>query len=215
MNQLSSEEGVDFAEHYKQNFVSFSGVLRSGEYTTTDYTNAIKFVSHKLLQNSDIDSYQMTFPDRYARIMLQWENTMDEAAIRSEKISSFVSAYKQNQLVAKLIDQSLIPPRILNAPMFQQALNVQIELALTSRSDMVRTQAANSILQHLKQPETQHIALEVAVTGTDELQAMRDEMRRLAGSQQGAIQSGSNTSLEIAESRLLHDKPYEEAEIVS
>lgn len=214
MNQLVEEEGIDFAEQYKQNFVTFSNVLRSGEYTTADYISAVKFVSHKLLENSDIDAYQMTFPDRYVRLLDQYEHHGDEAAIRSEKISPFVSAYKRNQLVVKLTEQALVPARILNAPMFQQALNIQLELALGSRSDMVRTQAANSILTHLKQPETQHIALEVAVTGSDELAAMRSEMTRLAGIQQNSIESGSNTSLEIAESRLLHDRPFEEAEIV-
>ena len=207
MNQLEGDQGIDFAEHYKQNFITLSKVMQSGEFSTTDYLNAIKFVSHKLLANSDIDSYQMTFPDRYERLLIKWQHLGDETLIRSAKISTFVTAYKQNALVAKVAEQALIPPRILNAPMFQEALNVQLELALTSGSDLVRTQAANSILVHLKQPETQHIALEIGVKGTDELEAMRREMRNLASAQKNSIEVGSNTSLEIAESRLMIEQP--------
>ena len=205
MNQLESDHGVDFAEHYKQNFVSFSNVLKSGEYSTTDYVNAVKLVSYKLLNNSDIDAYHMTFPNRYSRLLAQWHEIGSEAEIRSQKISPFVSAYKRNQLVVKLTEQSLIPPRILNAPMFQQALNIQLDIAMTSTSDMVRTTAANSILTHLKQPETTKIELDVSIGGNDALEMMRQEMQRLAAQQQNSIQVGSNTSLEIAESKLMHE----------
>jgi hypothetical protein len=205
MNQLEGDHGEDFAEHYKQNFVSFSSVMKSGKYGTDDYMSAVKFVSHKLLQNSDIDSYQMTFPDRYQRLMEQYIEFGDEAAIRSQKISPFVSAYKSGELVVRLIEQSLVPPRILNAPMFQQALNIQLDIAINSGSDVARTQAANSILTHLKQPETQKIELEVGIKGQDELEAIRTEMSRLAYQQQNSIELGMNTSLEIAESTLLHE----------
>ena len=205
LNHLEGEHGEDFAEHYKQNFISLSVVLKSSNYTMKDYTNAVKFVSHKLLENSDIDAYQMTFPDRYSRLLEKHRDFGDETLIRNQKISPYVTAYKKNELVAKLTEQAMIPARILNAPMFQQALNVQLDIAMNGSNDMARTTAANSILTHLKQPETQKIELEVGVKGQDEISALRDEMRRLAGTQQNAIESGSNTSLEIAESRLLHE----------
>ncbi len=202
LNQLETEEGSEFAEHYKQNFISMSSILRDGTYGMYDYKNAVMFVAHKLLDNSDIDAYMMTFPDRYQRLLDKHVNFGNEDDIRSSKISPFVSAYKKGELVVKLIEQSLVPARILNAPMFQQALNVQMELALTARSEMVRSTAANSLLTHLAQPEITKIELDIGIKGTDEVQSLRDEMRRLAAQQQSAIIDGANTSLQIAESSL-------------
>ena len=74
-NALELDEGPDFAEHYKQNFLSMSGILKTGQYSTQDYISAVKYVSHKLLENTDIDAYQLTFPDRYNRLMDKVENT--------------------------------------------------------------------------------------------------------------------------------------------
>ncbi len=205
-NELESEQGQDFAEHYKQNFISMSAILKSGSYSVTDYLNAVKFVSYKLLENSDIDSYHLTFPQRYQRLIDKWEPTgLTEEEIREQKISSFVAAYKRNELVLKLMEQALVPSRILNAPLFQAALNVQAELMYTARSEMVRSNAANSILQYTAPNEATKIELDVGVKNNDEIQSMRDEMQRLATQQKLAIESGTKTSEEIAESKLLHD----------
>ena len=205
LNHLEGGDGLDFAEHYKQNFITLSRVMKSGEFSMKDYISAIKFVSYKLLENSDVDAYMMTFPDRYARLLDQYAHVGDEAEIRSRKISPFVSAYKGGDLVVKLMEQSLVPSKVLNAPMFQDALNIQMGLAMNARSEMVQMQAANSILTHLKQNDVQKIELEVGIKGQDEVLALREEMTRLAAQQQASIAHGANTSLEIAESTLLHE----------
>ncbi len=213
-NQLESEEGEDFAEHYKQNFIGLSHILKSSNYSITDYINAVKFISYKLLENSDIDSYQMTFPERYARLLSKWqEEGMTEEEIRERKISPYVSAYKRNDIVKNLMEQALMPSRILNAPYFQQALNVQLDLMYNARSEMVKLGAAESVLKYTAPNESTKIELEVGVKGQDEVQALRDEMMRLASQQQLAIQSGINTSLEIAESKLLYEEVEEVIEV--
>jgi len=204
-NNLQGEHGEEFAEHYKQNFVSMSTVMKGGSFAVKDYLLAVKYVAFKLLENSDIDSYMMTFPDRYARLLVLHMDYGDETAIRSDKISPYVAAYKKNALVVKVLEQSLVPSRILNAPMFQQALNIQMSIAMSSRSDQVRSQAAESVMKYTMSPEVQKIELEVGVKGQDEILALRTEMHRLASQQQTTIESGTNTSLEIAEQRLLFE----------
>jgi len=205
-NALELDQGPDFAEHYKQNFVSMSSVMKGGSYSVKDYVNAVKFVSFKLLENTDIDAYQLTFPDRYNRLMTKWlAERMNEEDIRGQKISPYVTAYKKNDLVSKVTEQALVPSRILNAPMFQDALNVQASLMYTARSEQVRSQAAESVMKYTMSPEVQKIELEVGIKGQDEILALRTEMHRLAEQQRGTIQSGTNTSLEIAEQKLLHD----------
>ncbi len=204
-NGLEGEHGEDFAEHYKQNFISMSSIMKGGLYSTKDYMAAVQFSSFRLLRNTDIDSYMMTFPERYARLMDKWADHGDEAAIRSEKISPYVTAYKQNDLVVKVTEQALVPSRILNAPMFQQALNIQMGIAMTARSDQVRSQAAESVMKYTMSPEVQKIELEVGIKGQDEVMALRTEMHRLASQQQLTIESGTNTALDIAEQKLMHD----------
>ncbi|RLC28890.1 MAG: hypothetical protein DRH37_08650 [Deltaproteobacteria bacterium] len=205
LNQLSSDHGEDFAEHYKQNLMSMSTVLKSGTYNMKDYMNAVKFSAFRLMDHSDVDSYMLAFPERYQRLMLKYADYGDEQSIRADKISSFVTAYKKNEIVAKVTEQALIPSRILNAPMFQTALNIQMSIAMSSRSDQVRSQAAESVMKYTMSPEVQKIELEVGVKGQDEIMALRTEMHRLASQQQGTIMSGTNTSLEIAEQVILHE----------
>ena len=204
-NGIEGEHGEDFVEHYKQNFVSMSTVMKGGLYSTKDYMNAVKFVAFKLIENTDIDAYHLTFPERYERLMRLHEEYGTEEEIRSAKVSPFVTAYKKTDLVTKVLEQSLVPSRILNAPMFQQALNIQMKIAMTARSEQVKSQAAESVMKYTMSPEVQKIELEVGVKGQDEILSLRTEMHRLASQQQATIESGTNTSLEIAEATLLHE----------
>jgi len=204
LTALENDHDEVFAEAYKQNFISHTRVLMSGDYTMKDYINAVKFTSFRLMNHPDIDAYQLTFPDRYERLVRKWEaEGLDIEEIRSKKISPYVSMYKQNDLVAKITEQALIGPHILNAPMFQQALNEQMMIGLTARSEQVRSMALESVMKYTKAPETSKIELEVGIKGGDEIAALRTEMHRLAGMQQMSIESGASTSLEIAESKVM------------
>lgn len=202
-NRIESDEGEDFAETYKQNFVSHTRVMKSGEFAMKDYVSAVKFVSHRLLQHPDIDAYMLTFPDRYQRLITKYAYHGDEAAIRSDKISPYVSAYKQNGLVVRITEQALVAPHILNAPMFQQALNIQMQNAMYANSEIARVSAAESVMKHTRAPEVAKIELEIGVKGQDEIMAMRMEQHKLASLQQLSIETGSRTSKEIAESDVM------------
>jgi len=203
LNQLDADEGPEFAEVYKKRFISHSKILQSGNYNMEDYLNAIRFVSYQLLQHNDIDSYQLAFPDRYQRLLDQYVDLGPESVIRSKKISSFVSEYKKNDLVANITEQALIAPRILNAPMYQEALNVQADLMMNARSETVRSNAADSILTHLKPPEKQEIELNIGLKENDAVAQLRKITQDLSEQQRIAIQSGASTSKDIAESRII------------
>lgn len=214
-NALESDEGEEFAEHYKQNFVSMSTVMSNANYDVKDYVNSVKFVAYKLLEHTDIDAYRYTFPDRYERLMEKWIVTgLSIEEIRGQKISPFVTAYRKNEIVVKVMERSLVASRIFNAPMFQEALNVNASLMYTARSEMVRQAAADSILKYTENKEAQKIELEIGVKGQDEVTALRTEMNRLAQEQQAGIQGGSVTSVDIAHSKLLHEVIDVEAEEV-
>ena len=203
INALTEGDGEVFAEVFKENFISYTKVLTMGEYRINDYMNAVRYVSYLLMQHSNIDAYMKTFPDRYDGLLLQYQDFGDEAWIRDNKIASYASMYNQNKLVNQVREQSIIPSKILNAPMFQQALNVQAHIMLNSRSDMVRMQAANSILIHLKPDETVKIELDIGLKENDAISELRKVTQELAATQRLAIQSGSASTKEIAESVII------------
>ena len=206
-NELETTHGEDFAEHYKQNFLSMSAVMKTGSYAIKDYINAVKYVAHKLLQNTDIDAYHLTFPDRYQRLMDKWTATgMTEDEVRTQKISAYVVGYKTGELVQKLAEQALMPTKVLNAPHFQAALNVQVDRMYNAFRDQDRIAAAESVLRYTAPNEVTKIQVDVGVSGSDEVQSLRDEMQRLALQQQTSIAAGTNTSLQIAESQIMHEE---------
>jgi hypothetical protein len=87
--------------------------------------------------------------------------------------------------------------------LYQKALNVQAELMLSANSEMVRTTAANSLLQQLKPPETQKVELDVKTTESSAVRELREATLALAAQQRQMIQSGQMNAQEVAHSRII------------
>lgn len=182
-------------EELRDNILGYVGVLGDGRFKIQDYLNAVKYVGYKLLGNSNIAAYVKTFPDRYNQLLANGTSEKD--------ISAYVSAYNKNKLVNLILEQTLIPTHVLNADLHQKAINVQAEIMMTAKSDKVRSDAANSLLIHLKPPETSKIKLDVEIKESSALQELRDITRELAIQQQKIIQSGGMTAKGIAESQII------------
>lgn len=67
---------------------------------------------------------------------------IEKSGVSEKDQSSYISAYHKSKLVNLIFEQTLIPIHILNAPLLQQAINVQAELMLTANSEKVRSDAA-------------------------------------------------------------------------
>lgn len=185
----------DLYETYRDNFLSYMSVLNDGRYKITDYLNAVKYCTQRLMGKSQIDSYIVTFPDRY--------NTMIQNGKSSKDISSIVTVYNKSKLVNAIMEQSLIPSYILNQDLYQKAINVQAELMNTATSEKVRSDAANSLLTHLKPPETKKVELDIGLKQGNEVEQLRNVIAELAGKQRKFIEAGVVTAKETAEQRLI------------
>ena len=185
----------DLYETYRDNFLSYMSVLNDGRYKITDYLNAVKYCTQRLMGKSQIDSYIVTFPDRY--------NTMIQNGKSSKDISSIVTVYNKSKLVNAIMEQSLIPSYILNQDLYQKAINVQAELMNTASSEKVRSDAANSLLTHLKPPETKKVELDIGLKHGNEVEQLRNVIAELAGKQRKFIEAGVVTAKETAEQRLI------------
>ena len=178
-NQAASGEMADML---RDNFLGYMDVLQEGKFKVEDYLNAVKYVSFKVMGKSNRTSYSLVFPDRYTRLMA--DQTL------APEIDSYVTAYNKGKLVNLILAQTQVPTYVLNADLFQKALNVQMELALTAQSEMVRSQAANSILTILKVPETAKVKIDVNVRNDNSIEALQEMMARVAGEQQALLGQG-------------------------
>lgn len=191
----------DLQETLRENFLSYIDVLNDGRFKIQDYLNAIKYCTQKLMGNSNIDAYTKTFPDRY--------NDQLARGLSNKDISSIITVYNKSKLVNLIMEQSLVPSWILNQHLHQKAINVQAELMTSAASEKVRSDAANSLLTHLKPPEVSKIEIDVGVKDSDQLKELRDVTLKLAAQQRDLIQSGVMSAKQAAEQRVVTGVTYD------
>ena len=93
--------------------------------------------------------------------------------------------------------------------MFQKALNVQADLMVNANSEKVRSDAANSLLTHLKRPEVTKIELDVGLKEDKTIDGLRQATMALAASQRDMIKSGMMNAKEVAHSQIIEGEVVE------
>jgi hypothetical protein len=184
-------------ESYRENLLSYTKVMADGRFKVDSYIQAVKYVSHKLMGCTNIEAYTKTFPDKYQRFVQQ--------GVQAKDIASYVTAYNKSKLVNLIFEQTLIPSYVLNQDLYQKALNVQADLMVNSGSDKVRCDAANSLLTHLKMPETQKVELEIGVKEDSSIAQLRQATLELARAQRLAMEAGSISAQEVAHAKIVID----------
>lgn len=182
-------------EAYRDNLMSYTKVMADGRFKVQEYVNAVKYVSHKLMGCTNTEAYSKTFPDKMQRFAAQ--------GVASKDIASYITAYNKSKLVNLIFEQTLIPSYVLNQDLYQKALNVQAALMVdTDVSPKVRTDAANSLLTHLKMPEKQKVELDINVKEDSSIAALRQATLELARQQRLAMEAGQTSAQETAHSKL-------------
>jgi hypothetical protein len=111
--------------------------------------------------------------------------------------------YNKNKLVNKIMEQAMIPVSLLNASLFQEALARQAYLMVNASSELVQTQAANSILVQLKPAETAKIELDIGLKENDAIAELRKATQELTRQNMLAIESGALTTKEAIEATIV------------
>lgn len=193
VNNVVSDPVV--AEQIRNNFISYTGVLKEGKFKTEDYLNAVTYVSFKLMGMTNQDAYFRTFPARHAALVAK--------GIPAKDIAAYVAAYARGKLPNLIMEQSLVPTWVLNQDMHQKALNVQFELMNDNNvSPKVRSDAANSILTHLAKPKEAGPLINFDMREGSGMEELKAAMADLAQKQQDAINGGMTTK-EIADQRIV------------
>jgi hypothetical protein len=194
---INTTEGDEFRDIYKENLVGFASVIEGGRYKMLDYINAVKFVSYKLIGDSNTIAYAKTFPDRYQRLV--------DKNTPAKTISSFSTAYNKGDLVHKILERTLVPVHILNMDIHQEAINTQAELMRSAKSETVRQKAAECLIMQLKAPEAAKIEVDVTYSNSS-IDDLRETTRALAQQQLQMIKSGVVTAEHVAHSDIIARK---------
>lgn len=191
-NTLSDPE---LFENYRNNLLSYTKVMADGRFKIQNYLDAVRYVSFKLMGDSNIEAYSKTFPDKIQDFQAR--------KVASKDIASYVTAYNKSKLVNLIYEQTLIPSYVLNQDLYQRALNTQAELMINAKSEKVRSDAANSLLTHLKPPEVKKVELDIGIKEDSSIAQLRQATLELAAQQRLALQAGMVTAQETAHSVLV------------
>ena len=194
----------DMYEAYRDNLLSYTRVMADGRFKVSEYINAVKYVSHKLMGATNIEAYSKTFPEKIHRFAAN--------GVSSKDVASYVTAYNKSKLVNLIFEQTLIPSYVLNQDLYQKALNVQADLMVNAKSEKVRSDAANSLLTHLKMPETQKVELEIGIKEDSSIAALRATTLELARQQRLMLEAGAMNAQQVAHSKLVIDIEAKEVE---
>lgn len=181
INSIVSDPLV--AQEVRDNFLTYTKVLKEGKFKTEDYLNAVVYATHKGMGYTNKDAYARTFPDRYSALVARGAD--------DKTISAYVAMYHKNKLVNMILEQAAIPMWLLNQDVYQKAINTQLGIMSDPEvSPKVRAEAANSILTHLKPPEVKKFEIDVGVRNEGGIEDLKATMRELAETQLQAISHG-------------------------
>ena len=187
INQMVKDP--DMADLYKKNIVTYADVLQDGRFKLIDYFNAVLFVSYKMMGMSSMAAYQKVFPTRCADMVAR--------NISQKDMQSYASTYNKNKLVTLIYEQTLIPDYIMYASVRHRAIAAQANL-LSSQNEHVVQKAADSLMNHLKAPETAKMTIDIGAKDTGVLSDLSQALAKLSSMQHSAISGGFLNAKDIA-----------------
>lgn len=193
LNQLITDP--DFREIFRDNMISYNKVLSEGKFKISSYLNAVMYVSYKIMGYNNMDAYERTFQQKFQVWIQQGKS--------SQTISAHVAMYNKSKLVNLVYAQAMIPTHVLNQDKFQEAINHQYFLMKNAASEKVQSDAANSLLIHLKPPEEKQVNLNIGLEETDSIKELKATITQLAQMQVQSIESKQHTAGQVAASRII------------
>jgi len=194
---INSEPDSELRRVFRDNTLTYATVLSTGKHSLAAYVNAVKYVSLRLMGDKASTAYSKVFPDRY-------QNLIDRSA-SSSYIASFADNYGKTALITKIMAQTMVPTHILNAGVYQEAINVQAELMHNAKSELVRQKAAESLMSNLVSPAAAKVEIDISYNN-DVVEDLRATTRALAQQQLKMIMNGQASAKEIAHSEILARK---------
>lgn len=178
-------------EAFRDNLISYTSVMAEGKFKLSTYIDAVRYVSFKLLGSTNLIAHKRAFPDKHRL----WLST----GVSGKDINSYVSAFNKSKIVNLIMAQTMVPTHVLNADFFQKAINTQVDIMMDDDvSPKVRSDAANSLMTHLKAPEAIKVELDVGVKQDNTIGDLAATIRKLTESSKEKIINGDMTAQQVA-----------------
>lgn len=201
LNTATEDMDYVMAKEFRDNCLSFIDILKNSKSRVSfaDYVNACKFATFKLAGNTDVRAYALTFPDRIRR--------MERDKVPNSHLYQYASIYSKNKTVVEVMAKLVVPTHIMFQDIFHQAVKVQSELMLDDKiSPKVRSDAANSLMTHLKTPEVKQAELKVDVQGSGAIEQLAEALGSLSGKQSEMLREGRYSLKDIREATIIEVK---------
>lgn len=198
LNTATEDMDYVMAKEFRDNCLSFIDILKNSKSRVSfaDYVNACKFATFKLAGNTDVRAYALTFPDRIRR--------MERDKVPNSHLYQYASIYSKNKTVVEVMAKLVVPTHIMFQDIFHQAVKVQSELMLDNKiSPKVRSDAANSLMTHLKTPEVKQAELKVDVQGSGAIEQLAEALGSLSGKQSEMLKEGRYSLKDIREATII------------
>lgn len=202
LDGLNSVEKV----HFRDNMVSMIDCIMPSDRKAPsfkEYVDAVKFVTFKHMGHGDTRAYALTFPDRVQRMVNE--------KVPQTHLWAYANSYAKNKLVIDIHAKLLVPTHIMYQDVFAQAVKAQVEIMNdNSVSAKVRSDAANSLMTHLKQPEIKKAELQINTKDTGVIGDLANALANLSAGQRQMMMEGKTTLKEINEAVIIEVEPENE-----
>lgn len=196
-------DNPEVGEAIRENTYGYLEALEDNVPLST-YFSAVTYVSFRLQGLTKFDSWKRTFPEKYQEYLVRGTS--------KEQMYNSAGRFDKHKVVAKISKFSSVPTWIINQDVYQKAINRQAWLMENAKSEKVQSDAANSLLTHLKRPDEIDTEVEVEVEQNDTIVQLQKTMLELAKAQRDSVQSGGVTAKVVAESTIITEEELEDVE---
>ena len=124
---------------------------------------------------------------------------------------SYANIYAKTDVVIAVQTKMMIPTHILYQDYFAQAVKTQVEIMNDdSVSPKVRSDAANSLMTHLKQPEIKKAEIEINTKDTGVIGDLANALANLSAGQREMMLQGKTSIRDITEAVIIEVEKDEE-----
>ena len=195
LNRVFSQD-PDMVETFREKIIGYSYILQQGKFRMEQYFDAIRYVSYKMAGLTNKDAYARTFPERM--------EDHRRKGLPPKHIATLYTSFHKSKLVTMLLEQAMVPVSILNADVFQDAVNKQRQIMMDpTASHKVQSDAADSLMRNLKPAEASKLEIDVTHKQSSVLDELRKATQELALGQQNSIKLGVDTAQTIADAKII------------
>ena len=192
---------TEVKNQFRDNLLQHADVFKDGRYKLLDYVNASLYVALKMQGKGKLEAWKIVFKDRYAKHRAKGTSDKD--------LYSYSSMYDKGKLVQAISERSMASDHVLFCDVRHQVIKRQLEIAM-SPNENVAQKACDSLMNHLKAPETTKVQVDVNGGSSGVIESLEATMLKMAQQQQEMIAGGYKTAKEVAQTPITIDGEVDE-----